>query len=516
MEGKEDYLQTTWDYLAVMGRRKVWFLMPFLSGILISIFLILYLPKIYKSNTLILVEAQKVPQDIIQSAVTGTVEGRLSTIRQQILSRSLLQRMIDKYGLYQNTSPSLFDKLVKQAGLGGLLKTDERQMTSEETLERMRNNIDVKTMGKRDIVNAFSLSFEGSDPSTVMNVTNELASFFIEENLKIREQLVEGTTEFLTQELQNIKETLERQEKRIADFKRRYMGELPEQLDANLRALDRFQGELLSTQFARKSSRDRIMMLENTLGVIKNRISGGEGEALQHDTNLQLKLREKKRNLEILRLEFKEDYPDIHILKNQIQGLEEKLESDRMNESLAQSSIEGNENPSIVRSAVDQAPSVVDLQGQIRNTKTELGHLKGREEKLREQIRAYELRVESVPAREQELAMLLRDYNNTQKSYETLLDKKLTSEISENLEKRQKGEQFRILDPANLPEKPIKPNRQKIGLAGIVLGLGGGIALVFIREQFDSSLRKPEEVEKIVGVPVLVSIPDFTDEMEES
>lgn len=512
---KQDYYQMTWDYLAVLWRRKVWFFIPFLSGILISIFLVLTLPKIYRSSTLILVEAQKVPESFVKSAVSGSVEGRLSTIRQQILSRSLLQKMIDKYGLYQNTAPSPFNKLMGQVGLAGLLKTAGPQMTSEATIEWMRKKIEVKTMGKSNI-DAFSLFFEGRDPSTVMNVTNELASMFIEENLKIREQLVEGTTEFLNHEVQNMKETLERQEKLIADFKRRYMGELPEQLDANLRALDRFQSDLLSTQFTKKSSRDRIVMLENTLEVFKSRMNQEEGGTLQPDSQLQLELREQKRDLATLRLKYKEDYPDVQILKQQIQEREKQLAFNKMNEDPAQPPIEREENRSIAGSEVDQAPSIVGLQEQIRNTKVELSRLEGREERLRKQIGAYERRVENVPAREQELAILLRDYNNTQKNYQSLLDKKLNANISENLEKRQKGEQFHIIDPANLPEKPIKPNRGKIGFAGIVLGLGGGIALVFIREQFDSSLRKPEEVERITSIQVLATIPDFNKEMSKS
>lgn len=514
-EVKQDYQKMAWDYLAILWRRKIWFLVPVLIGILITIFLVLTLPKIYRSSTLILVEAQKVPESFVKSAVSGSVEGRLSTIRQQILSRSLLQKMIDKYGLYQDPSPSLLKRLISRAGLAGLLQTTESRMSSEETIERMRKNIEVKTIGKKKRVDAFSISFEGRDPSTVMNVTSELASFFIEENLKLREQLVEGTTVFLEHELQNIKETLEKQEKQVADFKRHYMGELPEQLDANLRALDRFQTNLLSAQFSKKSTRDRIMMLETTLEMTKRRMSEGEGETLQNDFPIQARLRGRKRDLAILRLEYKEDYPDIQLLKQQIQELEKQLDFNQMNETLSESPIEEDENR-FLRSAIDQAPVIVDLQRQVLNTKMELDLLEGREERLLKQIGVYERRVENVPAREQELAILLRDYNNTQKNYQSLLDKKLNAKISENLEKRQKGERFRIIDPANLPEKPIKPNRLKIGFIGIFLGLGGGIALAFIREQFDNSLRTPEEVERILAVPVLASIPDFTDEMKGS
>jgi polysaccharide chain length determinant protein (PEP-CTERM system associated) len=516
-ETNQDLLQLVRDYLGMIWRQKVWIILPLIGGILIAGILIVKLPKIYRSTTLILVEAQKVPEEYVKSAVSGTVEGRLSTIQQQIMSRSLLEKIINKFGLYPENS---------------------KEVITEEVIGRMRSNIEVRTtVARNNNIEAFSLSFEGRDPVMVMNVTNELASLFIEENLKIREQLVEGTTEFLDNELKNLKETLERQEARIGEFKRTNMGELPQQLEANLRSLDRIQSDLLATQLAKQSAQDRKLVLEKTIEMTRQRIekAANEGGVDDHallesgitppsterpPSPLMLRLIQKKADLSNLQTEYKENYPDIIMLKREIQELEDQVALTEMSEAgtLPAGLREPGEN-NRARIPVRVPPGfelerahIAETQRQIQAIDVELNTLRERERGLQKQIQLYERRVESVPAREQELAVLERDYENTKKNYEALLDKKLNAKIAENLEKRQKGEQFRILDPANLPEKPFKPVPLQIALMGVAGGLGVGVALAFIREKLDSSIRKPEEVERITSVPVLVSIPDFDEE----
>jgi len=521
-ETNQDLLQLVRDYLGMIWRQKIWIILPLIGGILIAGILIVKLPKIYRSTTLILVEAQKVPEEYVKSAVSGTVEGRLSTIQQQIMSRSLLERIINKFELYPKNS---------------------EKVVTEEAIGAMRNNIEVRTtLARNNNIEAFSISFQGKDPLMVMNVTNELASLFIEENLKIREQLVEGTTEFLDNELKNLKETLERQEARIGEFKRTYMGELPQQLEANLRSLDRIQSDLLATQLSIRSAQDRKLVLEKTIELTRQRIEKAANQDREVDDHLllesgiapptaerppsplMLKLIQKKLDLANLQTEYKETYPDIVMLKREIQELEDQVALTEMSE--AGTLPEGLKDPGqSTQNTPKKAPlrmpigfeleraQIAESQRQIQAIDLELNSLKERERGLQRQIQLYEKRVESVPAREQELAVLERDYENIKKNYQALLDKKLNAKIAENLEKRQKGEQFRILDPANLPEKPFKPEPLQIAFLGIAGGLGVGVALAFIREKLDSSIRKPEEVERITAVPVLASIPDFDEEL---
>src|SRR5579884_147705 len=514
-EKNQDLAQMVRDYLDMAWRQKVWIIIPLVLGIAISWTLIIKLPKVYRSSTLILVEAQKVPEEYVKSAVSGSVDGRLSTIQQQIMSRSLLEKIIQKFGLYQQES---------------------KKMITEDIINLMRNNIEVKTtVARNNNIEAFSLSFQGENPVMVMNVTNELASLFIEENLKIREQLVEGATEFLDNELKNLKDTLELQEARIGEFKRIHMGELPQQLDANLRSLDRIQSDLLATQLARRAAQDRKMVLEKTIELTKQRIEEEAKQRIEVDDEaliksglsapsterppsaLMLKLIQKKADLANLQTEYKDNYPDIIMLKREISDLEDQVAQTEMNQigALPPASVEGERRKTPTKTSIGfemERAHIAEIQKQIQAIDMELNTLKEREQDLQKQIRIYDKRVENAPAREQEIAVLERDYENTKKNYESLLDKKLNAKISENLEKRQKGEQFRILDPANLPERPFKPDPFRIGLFGVAGGLGVGIVLAFLREQFDSSIRRPEEVERITSVPVLASIPDFDED----
>ncbi|HLG22956.1 MAG TPA: Wzz/FepE/Etk N-terminal domain-containing protein, partial [Candidatus Manganitrophaceae bacterium] len=386
---KQDNEQLLRDYIGILWRQKIWIVIPTVAGILVSIFLALYLPKIYRSTTLILVEAQKVPEEYVKSAVSGTVEGRLSTIQQQILSRSLLQKIIDRFDLYQR---------------------EQKGTAVEEIIERMRGNIEVKTVGTRNNIDAFSISYEGKDPETVMKVTNELASLFIEENLKIREQLVEGTSEFLDNELNSLKTVLEEQENKIGEFKRAYMGELPQQLEPNLRALDRFQADLQSIQLAKKMAEDRKLMVEKTIEIMKRQMAGVNGPGAQQDLTpgttfspLMVKLAQKRELLANLQMEYKESYPDIIMLKREIQEIENQIGLTESGDSL-----DGEKSGK----AIELTPGyLADLQKQLRDAEIELRGLRNREKAIEKQIKVYEHRVENVPAREQILLTLVRDYD---------------------------------------------------------------------------------------------------------
>ncbi|MFQ5543847.1 MAG: GumC family protein, partial [Nitrospiria bacterium] len=463
---KLDYQELLWDFIGIGWRRKFWILIPLLIGAAISVYLVFTLPKIYQSNTLILVEAQKVPQSIVQSAVTGTAQDRLASIKQQVLSRSFLLRIIEKFGLYQNGGASYFQNLLAKIGIEPKQKT----VSTGSKIGAMRKNIEVRTNGRRRL-ESFSISFSGEDPETVMNVTNELASLVIEENLRIREGFIEGATDFLNVELENLKKELERQEKRFGDYKRTYMGELPEQLDANLRALDRFQANLEAIRISKKTTHDRIDDLERRYKNLSeqqarmtsdNMIDPAIGLNPIAQSPLEQTLSQYRVMLADLLIEYNDNYPDVIILKRKIEELEKKAGNIRRKTA----------NPELREGSSDTAPqSIVSepammLVTQIRSANEDLKNLVTREAEIEEQIGLYEQRVENTPKREQEMVTIQRDYDNISNSYQALLSKKLNAEISENLEKRQKGEQFRIIDPANLPEKPIKPNKFLVLLIG--------------------------------------------------
>src|SRR5574341_1107380 len=255
-------------------------------------------PKIYKSSTTILVESQKIPQDYVRGVVAGSVQERLSMIQQLVLSRTMLQKVLEELHLYE--------KEVAEMGL-------------ESVVEMVRKKIEIKTVG-RGSVDGFTISFLHESPMTAMKVAAKLASQYIEENLKVREQLVEGASEFLTQELEKARTELEVKDKKISEFKARYIGELPGQLQTNLRTLDRLQADFTASQETLQKLSDRISQTEQA---IKEYESSGRTMATKSRSGepLDLSLIDLEHQLASLSAEYKDTYPDIVMLKERIRKL---------------------------------------------------------------------------------------------------------------------------------------------------------------------------------------------------
>jgi len=475
--------ETGWqDYWEILLRRRWYVIVPFVVSVIASVGLCFVLPKSYRSTTLIMVEQQKVPEDYVKSTVSTDIDARLGTIEQQVTRRSLSQSVINEFGLYKDLA---------------------REKSPDELVDYFRKHVQVKVEKGASYVDAFSISFEGSDPKTVMGVTNRLASLIIEENLKAREEFVEGTSNFLDSELNDIKVQLEAQENKIRRFKQEYMGELPEQTTANLRTLDRLQldqqsvGEALS-----KAKERRAVLLEAS-----SRPDHATANELKVLSPAQ-RLVQMKNELADLQTRYTNKYPDVIRLKNEIADLEASLKSEASDEKDSNSGKTKGGEPER-DAAVYDTIQMNDVPGQLNQSNLEIRRLEERQKRIAEQMKSYEGRVENTPLREQQMLALMRDYESTKQHYQSLLDKKLNAQIAANLEKRQKGEQFRILDPATLPTKPFKPDLFKISLLGLFVGLGSGGGAAYLREMLDSSFKKAEEVESALRLNVLASIPNL-------
>ncbi len=470
--------------LLIILRRRLWLIVSFIAVSLSAAgILCVVLPKSYRSTTLIMVESQKIPDNYVKGVLSGTVQDRLATMQQLILSRTLLTSVIESYNLYP----------AQRVAAGGI----------DNVVEAMRKKIRISTSREQ----AFSISFGHEDRFIAQQVTAALATRFIEENLKIREQLVEGASEFLMTELEKAKAELEAKEKAISEFKRLFMGELPQQLEANLRSLDRLQIQLSSYSEALASRTDRLNLLEKSIKEYEsNRAQGGEfvsanGKKTVSASTPRSRLRELKERLATLRGTYKETYPDIVYLQEEIKRLEAQP-------------IEIEEAPADVPEAggtkrvVD--PYLRELVKQRNELKAEIDTIKERQVRLNQEIKMYEGRVERTPAQEQRLMILVRDYDNMQKNYQSLLEKRLNARISESLERKQKGEQFRVIDPANLPEQPETPNVMFIMLAGLAVGCGAGTGVAVLLEGERVSFSTAEEAESLLGIPILASIPSYS------
>jgi polysaccharide chain length determinant protein (PEP-CTERM system associated) len=499
------------DYVEIFLRRKWYIIIPFLvisTGTAIYTFTI---TKLYRADTLILVTPQKVPTDYVRPTVTSRIEDRLQSIGQEIMSRTRLAQVISELKLYTQESKS---------------------HTRDEIIEMMRRDIKVEIKGPQGY---FTISYIGRDPRIVTLVTNKLASLFIEENLRLREQQAQGTTEFLGLEVASTKTKLEEQENSITQFKRQFMNELPEQRESNLRVLDQLQLQYQRIGDSLKAAQDRKLIIQKQLTEMKQMIAlmprhedfREPRNALESplltsspvlpkspvgkDSN-EAQLEQMKNTLAELRSKYTEKHPDIVRTKRRIADLEGKLKSEQSipeNVEVARVDEKAISPPPVSPLPIESESDMFskELQGQLAATDLEIKRIKEDELKVAAKIAEYRVRVENTPVRELGMTNLSRDYQNTKQSYESLLKKSQEAQQAENLERRQKGEQFKVIDPGRIPEKPFKPNIPRNLMIGLLLGLACSFGVAFLREQMDHSFRDAEDLEAAVGLRVLANIP---------
>jgi len=514
------------DYVAIGLRQKWFIIIPLFCSIIISMAVYKLLPKVYKATTLILVQPQSVPESYVRPTVTATVMDRLNTISQEVLSRTRLEKVIEEFNLYAE----LRKKAPMEVVVAKMTKAVEVKITQ---------GIQTGPRGDRTQL-AFTVSFEGEEPRNVMMVTNKLASLFIEENLKVREMQAEGTSEFLIKELSVVEGQLIKKEEEVRRFRERHMGQLPQQLDANLRILERLQQQLKSTTDGISGKEDRIIMLENQIeqlkkseppptpgepkGEVNESIADTPSPRIPEDP-IVIQWNQLKRDLESAQAKYTDSHPDVISLKKKIANIElnaqeilrkqEAMIKTRQREPTARGTRASRD--SLQGSTIQIFNPVTErlfaqYTDQYNGALLELKRLKEEEKKLKEQIQLYQTRIEETPKREQELILLTRDYDLEKANYQSLMNKKIQSQMAENLERKQQGEQFKILDPARTPVKPIKPDREKILLIGAFIGLVAGLGLTWFRETLDQSFHSEADLEAYLGLPILAVVPNLKEE----
>lgn len=475
------------DYLLIVWRRRWLLLLPFVT---ISIGTFLYsrtLPAIYRASTTVLVEAPKVPESYVQSTVPSRVSDRLRTITQQIKSRTRLEQVARELGLL---SDSLEGKAL------------------DDYLTKMTESIEVTVQGSGNDI--FSVSYEGEDPRTAMLVANKLVALFVDANVKMREQYAEDTTEFLESERQRVSAILQSQENAVIEYKQRHMGELPSQQDANQRALDRLQTQLQSIVTTLESVRNRKSLILRLLAqqgsetaLHTTGAARPSGDFLEREQQLA----QRRQALQVLQGTFSDKYPDIIRLKEEIVGLEAQIAAPAQDAR--------SQMPERVEPVGMLSKSMYRQQEEIEQIAQEEDKLRQQQANIQEQIAAYEKKVDNAIRREQEMLVLTRDYESIRKNYDSLSARLMQAEIAENLEKRQKAEQFRVLDPARIPTEPWKPKRFKLLLTGMGLGLAVGGAAVVLATYLDQAFYAPEHLEQVTALPVLATIPFLRSTVED-
>ena len=439
------------DIVEIAIRRRWIILTPLFFTLIFAIYYASTAPKIYEATTLIIVEPQQVPKEFVRSVVTDDAESMLGTISQQITSRTNLERVINDFGLMPKNNPTVF---------------------IEDIVESMKQNIRIKVTRDRKGADAFSISYKGTVPKRVAAITNALSDHFIDNNVRDRESQAAGTSTFLESELENVRKQLLVMEAELKEYRQRFMGELPEQLGSNLSVLQGLQNQLTAKEASLRDLKNRLAEIESESA------TSPDGVTDPNDIN------SLKTKLADLLMRYTENHPDVTRLKNRIEELERVPA--------------GGKTGQITSSPFSRKKSEL-----LRDRSA----LESQIAQIQSQIRIYQLRVEETPKREQELISLKRDYDNMDKLYSSLLKRKLESEISVSMERKQKGEQFQIIDRAQLPKRPIEPNLKRIFLMTIGIGFGLGCGLAYLLEFLDSSYRRPEKVEEDFKIPVIATIP---------
>ncbi len=443
------------------------------------------LAAIYRAQAVIVVEAQGLSEKYVTATVDGDLQGRLESIRQQILSYNRLVNIIEEFGLYAE---------------------DRSSMTREELVARMRKDIDTpleKGWG-RERPGAFRVAYQGRNPAVVAAVANCLGNLFVEENSRSRQEQAAGASEFMERELREAKKRLEGQEGRLSAYKLQYNGELPQQENTLLAGLSQLQMQLQGVQDGMTRVDQNRLMLENALGSARvteatlsqmatqmTPAASGAGAAA---SLLPPKKSEKlKVDLDAMLSRYSPDHPDIRRLQAELARVEKLEESEP---AAASGTVEPASSgpldaasvarlaaaPQMAQTLLRERERVEDLKSQLALAAKQVEAMQSDRRRILDEIAAVRARLAKLPLREQELTAVTRDYEISKTNYQSLLDKKLAANLAASMERNQKTEKFRVLEPARVPEQPIKPDRNLLSAAGCALSLLLATAVALGRE----------------------------------
>jgi len=474
------------QYVAVIAKRRWWIVLSTCTFWVLALTASLLVQPKYKSETVILIEQPQVSADYVKPSVAIDLQQRLQNLTEQVESRTRLVKIINDFHLY-GSQPN--------------------QVVPDDTVQRMRTDIKIDLVkSEREEVSAFKLSYSAPSPVIAQEVTNQLTSQFIAEETHSQERLAEGTTEFLDNELNDARRDLEQQERALGDFRSKYLGELPDQMSSNVQILSGLQTQLASATGALHQAEQQRLYLVSLVGQSKPSnvdVAESEHPIPLGTPSLDQQLERMKSQLAELSIRYKPQHPDIIRLQEQIANAE------KQKRQLEDEVKAGKRNPESVGLGTGQPISpVAQLQGQVKANELEIANRKQEIKSLEARTAQYEARLNLTPMREQQYAAVDRNYQQSRTNYESLLAKKLQSEMATNLEKRQQGQQFRMIDPPSLPQRPYFPNRLAFALGGLISGAFLGIAVCVLLQTVSPWIYQEQQLADLrPETPVLIIIP---------
>lgn len=507
------------DYRAILRRRKVQIIVPALFILILSVGLAFGLPPVYRSRATIMVEQQEVPSELVESTVTSYAVERIRIITEFIMTRSNLLSIIEEYDLY----PELRKEGDLEEMLYELRKSIEITPISAEIIAERTGRPSTTTI-------AFEVAFESKTPETAQRVTSELVSFYLEKNAALRTQSAEATTQFLARETRRLSAKILRLEKKIADYKGKNIGRLPELFQLNLRLMERAETKLASIQYEINALEERKAALQAQLWSVEPYLA----------TSPQAHLRELKTELLDAKARYAPSHPDVVRLGREVNALEKELGGvntiGQLQEKIAQVGAKlaeaqrkySEKHPDVIelkralaalKAQVSHAssevsnkikatnPAYISLQSQLETIDIQLESEREKQKEFQGRLAEYQNRIEQMPQIEQKGLALKRNYENTVKKYHELKEKQLTAKIASQLERKNKGESFSVLDPPSLPQSPYRPRRFAILLVGIFFSFTSGIGYAGLSEYLDTSVRGVKGVKSILKTSPLAAIP---------
>ena len=485
-----DQRQLIKKYLDTLLRRKKIVIACLLFGIVGGLWTYVKSPKIYQSVSLIKYQRQQInPTRMSPDDLRTRTREAVDTIAQQVTSRSNLEDMIKQFDMYT---------------------TARSNLPMEDVVNMMRRNINISPDRSGDI---FQVIFEGSIPRKVMLVTNAIAAKIIEENLRVRQERASETSAYVSDELAMAKDALDKKETVMRDYKLKYYNEMPDQRENNMNRLNALQEQSQNSQSSiHDMERTKVMVQEQISlreELYNQQVAAASSQGIFVQTlpgtqqlgGVAAEINRIRMELSSLQARYTEKHPEVKRLKKILADLEAQQEIVFSGEEGAE------ESGQIATSQRFYDPQIDALKRQLKDMQYNISYLKKERKETRMQIEQYQKWVEAAPVREAEWVALTRDYEQFQRHYQELVSRSLEAESAYTLERKQKGSQFKIIDPAHFPETPIRPSFKKIMFMAVGLGISLGCCIVFGLELLDTSFKSSDEIEDLLELPVICAIP---------
>ncbi|MGA2225536.1 MAG: hypothetical protein ABSH41_13970 [Syntrophobacteraceae bacterium] len=519
----------------IFWRRRGWFLWPLISLLVLTAIICVVLPNIYKSTATVLILNQQIPSTMVPSTVTTYAQERIQAITQEVTSRSKILKLVEKYNL---------------------LPDKAKKLTTEDLVDAIRKRISFQTINAEvnkdsgqpvNLTIAFSISYEDEDPGKAQAVANEIVSFYLEKNLESREKVARGTTEFLTEQLKQEHTRIDDLQTRLADFQKEHLEELPEYSALNMQKLERLSQRLsdigmqissaeeqrsilkgdqalldpysssVTSKVLTPSERLQQLQLERAQALSKYSASHptvkakdeeitlleSEGKAGHGYDKTMDNLKAAENKLANLKSTYTDKHPEVQSTEREIKKIKAQL-AELPNDRQAGSKI----------TSAPTSPAYITLKTELEKLSVSISSLQAEKKQLEKDIQNLLKKLHSMPQVAKQFNDMETEYQSAKFNYNAIEQKLLGARVSQGMEEEKKGESFQVVEPAFLPEKPAKPNRLAIMMAGAVLALGLSFGTAAAREFSDKRIHDLEVLQRISRFPVIAIIPAIISEAD--